>query len=196
MQQSRPPPRSMMNLPQAVRQCLRKYAAFDGRATRAEFWWWVLVSNLAIVAAAIVDAALTAIFLAVGVPFIGPLAFLMIIIVFLPSLAVAVRRLHDIGRSGWWLLAWYGIDFAASVAFVVSLILFVVFFAFGFGGENGFWVGQSAGTWILLIFAFSLALAALAAILAVYVWALVWLVQQGNAGPNRHGPDPRWWNGE
>ena len=186
----------MLSLPQAVRQCLRSYAQFNGRATRAEFWWWVLVSNLAIVAAAIVDAVLTVIFLALGVPFIGPLAFLLIIGVFLPSLAVAVRRLHDTGRSGWWLLAWYGIDFVASLVFVISLVLLVVFFAFGFGEENGFLVGQSAGGWILLIFALALALVALAAILAVYVWALVWLVRQGQPGPNQHGPDPRALNDE
>ena len=196
MRQSRPSSRPMLSLPQAVRQCLRSYAQFKGRASRAEFWWWVLVSNLAIVAAAMVDSVLTVIFLALGVPFIGPLAFLLIIGVLLPSLAVAVRRLHDIGRSGWWLLAWYGIDFVASLVFVVSLVLLVVFFAFGFGGENGFLVSQSAGSWILLIFALALSLVALAAILAVYVWALVWLVRQGQPGPNQHGPDPRAWNDE
>ena len=93
-------------------------------------------------------------------------------------------------------MAWYGIDFVASLVFVVSLVLLVVFFAFHFGGENGFLVGQSAGSWILLIFALALALVALVGILAVYVWALVWLVRQGQPGPNQHGPDPRAWNDE
>ncbi len=186
----------MLSLPHAVRQCLGYYAQFNGRATRAEFWWWVLVSNLAIVTAAIVDAVLTVIFLALGVPFIGPLAFLLIIGVFLPSLAVAVRRLHDIGKSGWWLLAWYGIDFVDSLLFVAGLVLVVVFLAFGFGGDGGSGSGMSSTSWILLGGALLLSLVALAAILAVYVWALVWLVRQGQPGPNQHGPDPRAWNDE
>ena len=186
----------MLSLPQAVRQCIRSYAQFNGRATRAEFWWWVLASNLAIVAAVIVDAILTAVLFAFGITIIGPLAFLLVIGVLLPSLAVAVRRLHDIGRSGWWLLTWYGIDFGASLLFVAALVLVVVFFAFGFGEDGGSGSGLLSTGWILLGGASLLALAALAAILAVYVWALVWLVRQGQPGPNQHGPDPRAWNDE
>ena len=186
----------MLSLPQAVRQCICSYAQFNGRATRAEFWWWVLASNLAIVAAVIVDAILTAVLFAFGITIIGPLAFLLVIGVLLPSIAVAVRRLHDIGRSGWWLLTWYGIDFVASLLFVAALGLVVVFFTLEFGEDGGSGSGLLSTGWILLGGASLLALAALAAILAVYVWALVWLVRQGQPGPNQHGPDPRAWNDE
>ena len=196
MQQPHPPSRPMLSFPQAVQSCLRKYATFNGRATRAEFWWWVLASNLAILAAAIVDAVLTAILVAVGISIIGPLAFLIVIAVFLPSLAVAVRRLHDIGKSGWWLLVWYGIDFVASLLFVAALVFLVVFVVFGFSSDGFIGFAPFSTDWILLGGASLLALAALAVILAVYVWALVWLVRQGQPGPNHYGPDPRAWNDE
>jgi uncharacterized membrane protein YhaH (DUF805 family) len=78
-----------MTFTDAVQTCFRKYADFNGRATRSELWWWVLFLVLASAAAQVVSNALNAL--------IG-LATL------LPSVAVTARRLHDIGRSGWWQL--------------------------------------------------------------------------------------------
>ncbi len=68
----------------AIRSCWTKYATFKGRANRCEYWYWVLF---------------TAIF--AWIPFIGEIASLVFLV---PSLAVVVRRLHDIGKSGWWYL--------------------------------------------------------------------------------------------
>ena len=91
----------------AVRTVLLKYATFSGRASRAEFWWWVLAVFLIGIVTQIIDAAI------IG-PMLGfedgdasagqPLSLLFSLAVLLPALAVAARRLHDIGRSGWWLL--------------------------------------------------------------------------------------------
>lgn len=78
-----------MSFLEAIRVCLTKYAEFNGRATRAEFWWFTLFVVLVAGALMYVSEALSSIFL---------------IAVLLPQLAVGARRLHDIGKSGWWLL--------------------------------------------------------------------------------------------
>ena len=78
-----------MTFQEAIRTCFTKYAEFDGQASRAEFWWFMLFVILVMTALLYVSEALSSIFL---------------IAVLLPLLAVGARRLHDIGKSGWWLL--------------------------------------------------------------------------------------------
>lgn len=86
-----------MNFTGAISHCLSNYASFSGRASRSEYWYFVLFSILlnfvvSFVVGMVSDMA-------------GILANLLIAFgLLLPSLAVGVRRLHDIGRSGWWLL--------------------------------------------------------------------------------------------
>ena len=96
-----------MSITEAVASVLGKYATFSGRAPRSEYWWWVLAVFLALTVAGIIDGAVIA--PALGFPAFAmeagqPLSALVSLAVFLPGLAVAVRRLHDTGRSGWWLL--------------------------------------------------------------------------------------------
>lgn len=89
-------------------EALKKYTVFSGRARRKEYWMFVLFSAIIYVVFAILGAVAKQSWL-VAIP---SLAFL------LPGLAVNVRRLHDTGRSGWWIL--FGI-----VPFVGSITLFV-----------------------------------------------------------------------
>jgi len=82
-------------------QGLKKYAVFEGRATRQEYWMYVLFNSIAAIVFMIADAVLgTA---ANGMPF-GMLTAVYLVGTILPSLAVLVRRLHDTNRSGWWVL--------------------------------------------------------------------------------------------
>ncbi|PRY45726.1 uncharacterized membrane protein YhaH (DUF805 family) [Geodermatophilus tzadiensis] len=83
-----------MTFPDAVRSVLTRYADFTGRARRAEYWWFALFSVAVVVVAAIIDAL-------IGFPLLQIVVSLGL---FIPSLAVGVRRLHDTDRSGWWLL--------------------------------------------------------------------------------------------
>jgi uncharacterized membrane protein YhaH (DUF805 family) len=80
-------------------EVLRKYAVFEGRAHRTEFWMFVLV-NL------IISAVLTVVDIIIGTDgdYGGLLSGLYGLAVLVPSLAVGARRLHDIGRGGWWQL--------------------------------------------------------------------------------------------
>lgn len=82
----------------AIKICFNKFAEFEGRARRSEFWWWYLFTVL------------------VGwIPYIGWLASLVFLI---PTLAVGARRLHDTGRSGW-------LQFLMLVPCIGSIILII-----------------------------------------------------------------------
>jgi len=88
------PVAAQMGFGDAVRSVLTQYATFSGRARRAEYWWFVLASFFAALAARLIDVA-------IGVSL---LQWVVTLGLLLPTLAVGVRRLHDTGRSGWWML--------------------------------------------------------------------------------------------
>ena len=89
--------------------CWKKYAEFSGRARRQEFWMFVLFNFLAGIATGIVDVIL-------GTN--GMLNGLYSLAVLIPSLSVAVRRLHDTDRSGWWQL----IGFVPLIGWIILLV--------------------------------------------------------------------------
>jgi uncharacterized membrane protein YhaH (DUF805 family) len=90
-----------MDFMTAVRTCLSKYVGFAGRARRSEYWYFALFGFFVSIVTSVVDAVL-------GTDYDGTSGGLINTVVglalFLPSLAVGVRRLHDTGRSGWWIL--------------------------------------------------------------------------------------------
>ena len=77
---------------------LKQYADFSGRARRKEYWMFALFNIIFIIIAMILDNVLG---LTVGELPYGVFYFLYILAIFIPALAVSVRRLHDIGKSGW-----------------------------------------------------------------------------------------------
>jgi uncharacterized membrane protein YhaH (DUF805 family) len=82
---------------------LERFAKFDGRAGRAEFWWFVLANVVLYIALLIVTGIAFAISTAIGV-IVVLLAVAAYFALIIPSIAVAIRRLHDTDKSGWWLL--------------------------------------------------------------------------------------------
>lgn len=104
---------------EAVQKVLSRYATFMGRASRAEFWWWALAVLVLMLVLSVVDQVLIAPLL--GVTDGQPLATLVSLGLLLPNLAVGARRLHDTGRSGWWLL----IGLVPLVGFLVLLYFYV-----------------------------------------------------------------------
>lgn len=106
-------------------EVLRKYAVFSGRARRMEYWMFVLVNFLIGVALGLIEGLLG----------IAPdtdesvLGLIYSLAVAIPTLAVGVRRLHDTGRSGWWLLI-------AFVPLIGALVLLVFFAIEGDSGTN------------------------------------------------------------
>lgn len=90
-----------MNFGQAIKSGFSNYVTFSGRASRSEFWYWTLFVVLVTMAAGILDRGLFDFDGSTTTGVFGPLVSL---IFFLPGLAVSVRRLHDLDRTGWWLL--------------------------------------------------------------------------------------------
>ena len=82
-------------------QALRNYVNFSGRANRKEFWMFVLFAILTTIVAAIIDVATGLFNEEVG---LGLISGILQLFYFLPGLSLYVRRLHDLGRSGWWVL--------------------------------------------------------------------------------------------
>jgi uncharacterized membrane protein YhaH (DUF805 family) len=89
-----------MTAPDAIRKVLSNYATFSGRASRAEYWWWFLFILILSALTALIDGVL----FGFGPEAIQPISLIVTLGLILPSIAVGVRRLHDIGKSGWWYL--------------------------------------------------------------------------------------------
>ena len=92
----------------AMRSVLRQYASPSGRACRSEYWYWTLaVTIVALIVGVLEETGLAPGFSSDG-PYVshrnGPLTIVFYLVTFLPSLTVSIRRLHDIDKSGWWLL--------------------------------------------------------------------------------------------
>lgn len=86
-----------MGFTDAIKICISKFIDFDGRASRTEYWYWTLFTTLLYCAATFIDT--TVIYSDIGVTDLS-----VTIMAFLPSMAVSIRRLHDINKSGWWML--------------------------------------------------------------------------------------------
>ena len=84
---------------EAIRVFFAKYVTFSGRANRPEYWYSALFILIVNIASAVIDVAL----FGVELDF-SPVSSIASLALFLPSLSVSVRRLHDIDRTGWWLL--------------------------------------------------------------------------------------------
>lgn len=147
---------------EAIKVCFRKYATFKGRASRSEYWWFVLFVTLLGFVGGLAEASMGqdgAIISAV-----------ISIATFLPSLSAQVRRLHDTNRSGWWIGAY---------------LLFSIFGGIGIALTTGlttdFATPEPSGALLGLLALWGI---------GVLIWAIalfVFMVQRGTRGPNRFG---------
>ena len=165
-----------MSFGEAIKSVFSKYATFSGRARRSEFWYFFLFNVLVSLVLSII-------------PFLSILSFIWALGVLVPTLAVTVRRFHDIGKSGWYYLLFlipsllylgYIIYFAVSV--VVPLT------QSGFDASNMQAVMDllMANKTSLLI----IGILELLSVIALIVW-IVWMARDSQPGVNKWGPNPK-----
>ena len=107
-------------------EVLKKYARFDGRAGKKEYWYFSLFSFIIIIVLSVIDMMTGNFNVTVG---LGLLSGIYTLAVSIPGIAVSVRRLHDTDRSGWWLLI--------NAIPLIGIIVFLVFTAqAGTPGDN------------------------------------------------------------
>jgi len=140
-----------MGFGEAIRTCISKYVTFSGRASRSEFWFWTLFAVLVIAAGVAIYADTHTLVV----------SHIITLVMFLPSTAVFVRRMHDIDRTGWWVL----VSWVSSLGFMLRpSMLTAIPIAL-------FWVVW----WVWLVIA---------------TFLVLWTCTRGTLGPNRYGLDP------
>ena len=97
----------------ALKDGFARFVDFKTRSTRSQYWWFALWSFIISAVTGILDATL-------GMGDSGPISMLASLVLFLPSIAVAIRRLHDIGRTGWWML----LLFVPIIGWIVLLVFY------------------------------------------------------------------------
>ena len=89
-----------MSFVESIQSAIKKYFVWKGRASRSEFWWFVLFVSLGSIVVTIIDIMI----LGYPIEVNGPMYLIFLVAMFIPSIAVTARRLHDVNRSGWWQL--------------------------------------------------------------------------------------------
>lgn len=93
---------SGVSFTQSINLFFKNYFNFKGRSSRSAYWWWVLASILISIACSTADAIILS--ATYSVDTVGPIELLYSLIILIPSISLGFRRMHDVGRSGWWFL--------------------------------------------------------------------------------------------
>lgn len=158
-----------MGFGEAIKTCFSKYFTFSGRARRSEYWWFYLFTILLGFAAGIID-----VLLGTGSDDIGIFGTIASLVTLIPSLSAQVRRLHDTGRSGWWI----GGAFIAVIIFGIMI-----------AGAMGVTATSSDS------FSLTFAIAIIVFAIAFLIWGitmLVFMCQDSDQGTNKYGPSPKY----
>lgn len=164
------PELGMVEFGESIARGFRNYITFSGRATRAEYWWFFLFGQL--------------IGLASIVPIVGWLVSIIgFLVLIIPQISISVRRLHDIGKSGWWVLVWYGTLILGWVFFLIEF--FKELIGLEESGKTDTEIEAILQNWWIWFGILGLAS------IAIMIWWILWFVKKGEKGPNKYGPDPR-----
>ena len=146
-----------MTFTESVKTCLQKFIDFSGRASRSEYWWFFLFTLVVRI-------------VTFWIPFVGTIIALALL---LPNLSVTARRLHDINRTGWWMLMPLGLGLAGIIVGAI------------FGAATA---GDDEWGFILVILLGTAG--GLVGFVVGYLVLLYFLIQSSDPAPNRYGPSP------
>ena len=90
----------MMNFTQSIAHCFSNYTNFNGRGSRSEYWWFCLFAWSLSLGGSLMDSS-------TGGNGEGMMYWIAVLVTALPGLAAGARRLHDVGKSGWWQLLYF-----------------------------------------------------------------------------------------
>ena len=165
-----------MSFGEAIKSVFSKYATFSGRARRSEFWYFFLFNFLVS-------------FVLGLIPFLSWVSGLWALAVLIPTLAVTVRRFHDIDKSGWN----YLLFLIPSLLYIGYIVYFAVTVVVpltqsGFDASNMQAVMDllMANKTSLLI----IGILELLSVIALIVW-IVWMARDSEPGVNKWGPNPK-----
>lgn len=186
-----------MSFKNAVGRCISKYATFQGRARRREYWWFVLftllltllpiapvyiLSTLDEMSVIDMESGLSPVLMLLFV-ILAALGMLACFVLLIPCLAVQTRRLHDIGRSGWWVVASLLVSVACSA---------VPFFIFGGQAMDMGEIEQFRQAFQVSGFAGCAMLAFEVADLSLALVLLLFSLRDSDKGENKYGPSPKY----
>ena len=174
----------------------KNYANFSGRASRKEFWTFVLFNFII----GFIVGLLQFLIELVGLPFMlafdmifNPAIFITVpiniinfiwgLLIWIPSISISIRRLHDINRTGWW----YLLPLPFNIVFIISLIIGIAFFI---GAEQSYSSSDAD-----MFFAFGGVTIIVAIIFIIFsvitnIVLLIFYILKGTEGNNRFGADP------
>jgi len=169
-------------------KCLKQYADFNGRASRQEYWMFILFQIIFYFPAMGLDLMFGTFNSTLG---IGIISFAYSLTILIPTLAVSIRRIHDIGKSGWIYFYLYGIPM------ILYFILIGVFI--GMFGTDLLLMGEDIDPNQIdpSIFSPSMGIIGILFLLDVIyllvggIWLLILLIRKGDIGDNNYGPDPQ-----
>ena len=170
-----PQGRPILSFGEAVKICFKKYFDFTGRARRSEYWWFVLFICVVRMVCSFIDGILI---FAVDMKFMDAASCVLL---FIPSMAVVFRRLHDIGRSGWW----SGVSYILLAISILS-VLFMAGFDFGVLMDNESMFRTLSGTQRMI------ALLPFIGGLVLCFVILVFSLFDSEPGENKYGPSPKY----
>ena len=172
-----------MSFGEAIKTCFEKYATFSGRARRSEYWYFYLFTFLV---STVLDC----------IPIFGALSCVWLLAQIIPSIAVTVRRFHDIGKSGWNYL-FFAIPELVFFGYIIHFI-FISFKDMVDAGINPSNVSNNTATISKIVANNIIANGAIGSfvipfivlLVSIVLW-LVWMTKDSEPGENKWGPNPK-----
>ena len=188
-----------MTFLEAIKTCFKKYCVFSGRARRSEYWFFVLFTELLGLGINIISQILSGVLTvlqdsseelvlttSVLMLIISGIMMFISLLIFLPSLAVKVRRLHDAGRSGKWILIPMICNFIGVMVFVTAFITALAMVNFDVDA-----LVDSEETLIVLVIGAVCMLIPLFISFVFSIIIFVWTIKDSQPGINKWGPNPK-----